>query len=185
MIERSIHVIAFPHDDIAFRAHLEAAQATAGRWDGDLVEQEIRQAYPAAVVRRAHPLAELSPMKETWYAYRDGEITGERGNEWWVDEELPQAIVGAAGKYVDANAAAAALFGVSRRRIIGQPAGSFTRHEASEEVGRRLFATLAESGALHSTAIVKRPDGEEWPIEFHMRPTPAADGYVVVMRRIQ
>ena len=95
--------------------------------------------------------------------------------------------MGAAGKYVEANAAAAAaaLFGVGRRRISGKPAGSFTRHEASEEFGRRLFATLAESGALHSTAVVKRPDGEEWSIEFHMRPMPAADGYVVVMRRIQ
>jgi hypothetical protein len=74
---------------------------------------------------------------------------------------------------------------VSRRKIIGKPAGSVTRHEANEEVGRRLFATLAATGALHSTAVVTRPDAEEWSIEFHMRPTEAADGYVVVMRRIQ
>jgi PAS domain S-box-containing protein len=102
-----------------------------------------------------------------------------------VDEGLPRTIVGAAGKYVEANAAAAALFGVSRHKIIGKPAGSVTRHEANEEVGRRLFATLAATGALHSTAVVTRPDAEEWSIEFHMRPTEAADGYVVVMRRIQ
>jgi PAS domain S-box-containing protein len=185
MAARFIQVITFPHDDVAFRAHVEAAQAVTGRWDGDIVERDIRQAYPAAVVRRANPLAELSPARETWYAYRDGDITRGRTTEWWAQDGLPQAIVGATGKYVDANAAAASLFGVSRRRIIGKPAGSFTRHEANDEVGRRLFATLAETGALHSTAVVKRPDGEEWPIEFHMRPTPAADGYVVVMRRIQ
>ena len=184
MLVRSIQVITFPHDDVAFRTHVEAAQAVAGRWDGELVEREIRLAYPAAVVRRAHPLAELSATKETWYAYRDGEITPDRVGEWWVDERLPQTVVDAAGKYVDANAAAAALFGISRRKIIGKPAGSFTRHEANEEVGRRLFAALAEAGALHSTAVVTRPDGEEWSIEFHMRPTSAADGYVVVMRRI-
>jgi PAS domain S-box-containing protein len=185
MIARSIQVITFPHDDRAFRAHVEAAQAVAGRWDGDAVEQELRLAYPAAVVRRAHPLAELSPGQETWYVYRDGEIAiGERVGEWWTDDGLPQAVVGADGKYVEANAAAAQLFGVARRRILGKPAGSFTRHEANEEVGRRLFAALADGGALHSTALVTRPDGEEWPIEYHMRPTPAADGYVVVMRRI-
>jgi PAS domain S-box-containing protein len=184
MIIRSIQVITFPHYDLAFRAHVEAAQAAAGRWDGDLVEQEIRLAYPAAVVRRAHPLAELSATKETWYAYRDGEITPDRVGDWWVDERLPQTVIDAAGMYVEANAAAAALFGVSRRKIIGKPAGSFTRHEANEEVGRRLFAALAEAGTLHSTAVVARPDGEEWSIEYHMRPTPAADGYVVVMRRI-
>ena len=117
MIARSIQVITFPHDDLAFRTHVEAAQAVAGRWDGDLVQRDIRQAYPAAVVRRAHPLAELSPAKETWYAYRDGEITGEPVGEWWADEALPRTIVGATGKYVEANAAAAELFGVSRRRI--------------------------------------------------------------------
>jgi PAS domain S-box-containing protein len=126
----------------------------------------------------------LSATKETWYAYRDGEITQDGVDEWWVDERLPKTVVNAAGKYVEANAAAATLFGVSRRKIIGKPAGSFTRHEANEEVGRRLFATLATAGTLHSTAVVARPDGEEWSVEFHMRPTPAADGYVVVMRRI-
>jgi PAS domain S-box-containing protein len=185
MLSRSIQVITFPHDDRAFRAHVEAAQAVAGHWIGDAVERDLRLAYPAAVVRRAHPLAELSPGQETWYVYRDGEI-GARGrvDDWWSDERLPQAIVGVAGRYVDANSAAADLFGVSRRQIVGKPAGSFTRHEANEEVGRRLFAALAESGALHSTALVRRPDGEEWPIEYHMRPTPASDGYVVVMRRI-
>jgi PAS domain S-box-containing protein len=184
MLVRSIQVITFPHDDVAFRTHVEAAQAVAGRWDGELVEREIRLAYPAAVVRRAHPLAELSATKETWYAYRDGEITPNGVGEWWLDERLPQTVVDVAGKYVEANAAAAELFGVSRRRIIGKPAGSFTRHEANDEVNRRLFATLAEAGTLHSTAVVVRPDGEEWSIEYHMRPTPAADGYVVVMRRI-
>jgi PAS domain S-box-containing protein len=185
MLVRSIQVITFPHDDVAFRAHVEAAQAVAGRWDGELVEQEVRQAYPSAVVRRAHPLAELSSAQQTWYVYRDGEITPAQNGEWWVDDGLPRTIVGAAGTYTEANEAAAALFGVSRRKIIGAPAGSFTRHEANEEVGRRLFAALAQAGAVHSTAVVTRPDGEEWSIEFHMRPTAAADGYVVVMRRIQ
>jgi PAS domain S-box-containing protein len=186
MLTRSIHVITFPHEDAAFRAHVEAAQAAAGRWDGEAVERDIREAYPAAVVRRAQPLAELSPGVETWYVYRDGEIVpGEHSADWWLDGAAAEAVVDARGRYVEANAAAAELFGVSRRRIIGKAAGTFTRHEANEEVGRRLFAALAETGTLQSTAVVKRPDGEEWPIEFHMRPTPAADGYLVVMRRIQ
>jgi PAS domain S-box-containing protein len=186
MLTRSIHVITFPHEDAAFRAHVEAAQAAAGRWDGEVVERDIREAYPAAVVRRAQRLAELSPGVETWYVYRDGEIVaGQHSADWWLDGAAAEAVVDARGRYVEANAAAAQLFGVSRRRIIGKPAGTFTRHEANEEVGRRLFAALAETGTLQSTAVVKRPDGEEWPIEFHMRPTPAADGYLVVMRRIQ
>jgi PAS domain-containing protein len=36
----------------------------------------------------------------------------------------------AAGRYTDANASAAELFGVQREAIIGASAGAFTRHEA-------------------------------------------------------
>src|SRR2546423_5182918 len=184
MITRSIRILTFPHDDRAFRAHVEAAQARVGRWDGNAVERDIRHAYPASVVRRAHSLAALLPGQETWYVYRDGTITiGERTGDWWLDPGLAETVVAADGTYLDANDAAADLFGLRRTDIVGAPAGSFTRHEGSEEVARRLFAALADAGTLHSTAVVTRPDGEEWSIEFHMRPAPAGSGYVVVMRR--
>lgn len=185
MITGSIQVLTFPHHDRAFRAHVEAAQARLGHWDGGAVETDIRRAYPTAVVRRAHPLAALAPGQETWYVYRDGAISiGERTGDWWLDQGHAETLVTADGTYLDANEAAADLFGVRRADIVARPAGSFTRHEGSEEVARRLFATLADAGSLHSTAVVTRPDGEEWPIEYHMRPAPAGNGYVVVMRRI-
>lgn len=56
------------------------------------------------------------------------------------------------------------------------------RHEGSPDVARRLFAKLAETGFLRSTAIVVRPDGEERAIEFHTRRV--REVYVTVMRPI-
>jgi PAS domain S-box-containing protein len=179
-------ILVFPHDDVAFRAHVEAAHEARGYWHGPSIEADIRQAYPAAVVRRSHPLAAIVPGTSTWYVYRDGAATpGQESGEWWLDEGLPEALVDGKGAYLSANDALANLFGVPTERIVGAGAGSFTRHEPDAELGRRLFSALAETGSLHSTAVVTRPDGEEWPIEFHMRRASEPGQYLVVMRRIQ
>ena len=180
------NILVFPHDDVAFRAHVEAARDARGYWHGPTIEADIRQAYPAAVVRRSNPLAAAVPGTSTWYVYRDGALTpGQRSGEWWLDDDLAEALVDGDGTYIAANDAMAELFGVAKERIAGSGAGSFTRHEASEEVGRRLFAALAETGTLYSTAVVTRPDGEEWPIEFHMRRAEQPNRFLLVMRRVQ
>ena len=178
-------VISFPHDDLAFGAHIQAAaDALDPRAGPGAIESEIRKAYPAAVVRRAHQMATVNGQ-DTWYAYREGSITlGADDGEWWLDDRHPHAVISTAGDYVDANPGVVELFGVPKAQIVGSPAGSFTRHEGGDEVGRRLFAVLAETGALHSTAVVVRPDGAEWPIEFHMYRAHGQGSYHVVMRRI-
>jgi PAS domain-containing protein len=182
---RDLVIVTFPRADRAFRQHVEAAFARFG--DGarpGSIETEIRLAYPDAVVRRQSEIASFAPVSDTWYAYRDGRLAASGGHEaWWLDESLPRTIVTADGRYVDANAGAAELFGVDRARILSGHAGDFTRHEPDPEVERRLFAQLAEDGLLQSTAVVLRPDGQEWPIEFHMRrESGAPDRYVTVMR---
>jgi PAS domain S-box-containing protein len=179
------HVLTFPHDDHAFRAHVDAARAAVGGWDPARIEAEIRLAYPNAVVRAADQFGQLEVGSRRWYVYRDGGIgSAVSSDEWWRDETLPRTVMTADGRYVDANDAAAELFGCSREAIRAGRAGDFTRHEAGDEVVSRLFATLRDTGRLHSTAVVVRPDGTQWPIEFHVSPvTPAADRYVTVMRR--
>lgn len=180
-----ISVITFPHDDVAFRAHVEAAQADIGHWDGERVEEQVRLAYPHAAAHRANALASFNPEHETWYVYRDGRASPSRAtDEWWLDPELPTTVILATGAYIDANAAAAELFGVAREEILRARAGDFTRHDPSPEVGRRLFAALDSHGWLHSTALVSRPDGTERPIEFHTRAVRESGQYITVMRRI-
>jgi PAS domain S-box-containing protein len=95
---------------------------------------------------------------------------------------LPRATVGRDGRYTDANEAAADLFGVERSEIIGQPVGSFTAHEIDDEMGARLLGLASGIRVLTSTAVVTRPNGERWPIEFEV--WGADNGHRVTMRRI-
>jgi PAS domain S-box-containing protein len=182
---RRVRLLTFPPADSAFRAHVETALDRLGPGEPAIVEAEVRDAYPAAVVRPRDAMAGFAIGAETWYAYRDGSVGSDTSEgEWWDDESLPRTRVSAEGRYVDANEAAAALFGVKCEQIVGSAAGAFTRHGGDDEVARRLFALLAESGELHSTAVVLRPDGQTWPIEFHMVRGSLAGEYVSVMRRI-
>lgn len=177
-----VQLLTFPHDDLAFRAHVEAARERVGGWLAPSIEEAIREAYPAAVVRRASRLAEVEGV--IWYAYRDGRVVPrERDERWWLEPDLPRTVIDEDGRYLDANPGAVDLFGVSREEILAGRAGDFTRHEADAEVARRLFALLRETGRMDSTAIVKRPDGSEWSIEFHVESGPDPRTYVTAMRR--
>jgi PAS domain-containing protein len=182
-VETYIRLITFPHEDLAFRAHVTAAQEMFGRWEEAAVLAEVRVAYPRATLRRAAALAALSPHEDTWYAYRDGSIMLAAREEWWHDATLPRTVISPAGEYLDANDAAAELFGVPVEQIRGARIGRFTRHEASGEAGRRAFAVLGQTGSLQSTAVVARPDGADVDIEYRI--TTSADGtHEMVMRRI-
>jgi PAS domain-containing protein len=181
----SVRVTTFPTSDVAFRAHVDTALDRLGRCRPPDLELQIRAAYPGAIVRVRTAMAEMWPSvdTETWYAYRDGTVRPADDAEWWLDESLPRTLVAADGSYIDANDAAADLFGVPRDEILAAKAGAFTRHEGSDDVGRRLFQVLAETGGLDSTAVVLRRDGEEWPIAFHMSQATEPDRYITVMRR--
>jgi PAS domain S-box-containing protein len=180
-----IQVRTFPHDDVAFRAHVEAAASTTEHWDGERVLAEIRQAYPAATMQEGNKLGQVQWGLGTWYVYRDGMITQPSTGSWWLDEGVATTVMTADGQYVDANDAAAALFGVDAETIKRGRAGDFTRHEGNDEVRRRLFDTLAAGRALASTAVVRRRAGDEVPIEFRtFADSEHADRYVTVMRPI-
>jgi PAS domain-containing protein len=178
-----IQVRTFPHDDVAFRAHVEAAASTTEHWDADRVLAEIRQAYPAATMQEGNKLGQVEWGLGTWYVYRDGTITRPSTESWWLDESVARTVMTADGRYVDANDAAAALFGVDGEAIKRGRAGDFTRHEGNEEVRRRLFDNLAAGRPLASTAVVRRPGGDEVRIEFRTSAdSEHADRYVTVMR---
>jgi PAS domain S-box-containing protein len=178
-----VQLLTFPHDDLAFRAHVEAARQRIGGWSESRIQAAIRDAYPEAVVRRASVLAGIEPVAR-WYAYRDGRILPRPADEaWWLEPDLPRTVIDAEGRYLDADESAAELFGVSRQEILAGHAGDFTRHEPDAEVGRRLLALLRDTGRMDSTAIVRRPDGSEWPIEFHIEPGPNPGTYATIMRR--
>ena len=173
----------FPSDDRAFALHVARAHERIGRWDAEGVLAQIRFAYPAAIVSRAAQSALLGGASERWYVFRDGNIRARSAGDWADDDSLPRAVIGVDGRYLDANLAAIELFGVTRDEIIGRLAGSFTTHEEDDAMGERLLEISRPGLPVASTAVVKRPDGEAWPIEFVVQPA-GKDGHIVTMRRI-
>jgi PAS domain S-box-containing protein len=179
----TVRVSTFPSTDVAFEVHVSRAQELiGGEWDRDRVLEQVRQAYPEATASRASDVAVLEFEAERWYIYRDGSARGATKDDWADDASLPCAIVGPDGRYIQANEAAAELFGVRRDEIPGRPVGSFTAHESDDEIGRRLMGLADGEGRLASTAIVKRPDGADLRIEFVVRST-GSEGHIVTMRR--
>ena len=62
----------FPHDDALFRACAEALWVNSTTKDPRDLQEGLRRSYPAAVVRRQHPLGVLGDGERIWYVYRDG-----------------------------------------------------------------------------------------------------------------
>jgi PAS domain-containing protein len=175
-------VLTFPSGDLAFREHVTLAQERLLRWNPVAIIEQVRLAYPAASTIQASETAVLDADVELWYVYRDGRVLARSAEGEWSDQlGTGHAVIGQDGRYVDADEAAAALFGVPRGDIIGRLAGEFSRHENDEALGRRLL-TLADRQELSSTAVVLGPDADERWIEFLIRSSPA--GYYVSMRRI-
>lgn len=178
---RDAQVRCVPSSDRAFAAHVELARERVGQWDADLVLNRVREAYPNAAVVRADPFAILEIDADLWYVYRDGAARSRPLEIGWADaDDVARMVIGPDGRYLEANGQAAALFGVAPDQIIGRPAGEFTRHEADDDLGRRLLG-LARDRSLTSTAVVLRPDGEEWPVDFSISSRDGG-GYIVAMR---
>lgn len=181
----SVNVVTIPSADRAFRAHVDAAIEDLGLKDLPALEVRLREAYPSAVVHASSTLGSLVADDARLYVYRDRNAARQPlPGDWWRDETLPRTVVNDEGRYLDANDAAAKLFGVDRSTIVGSTAGRFTRHPGSEDLARRLFETVARYGEIASTAVVVRPNGELVPIEFHMRRLAAGAEYLTVMRPV-
>jgi len=86
----------------------------------------FREQYPEAVAARASDVAVLEPGVERWDVYRDRVAHAASSDDAWVDDQtLPRAVLGPDGRYLDANEAAAELFGVAPDQIIGRAIGTF------------------------------------------------------------
>lgn len=174
-------VVVFPHDDLAFRAHVDSAVERSAREDPAKLETYLSDAYPDVRVRERTGLADLGGDR-AWYVYRDGSLISPIDEDWWKSADLAEFRIDGSGTYVSVNATAAELLGRDIDSIAGQRVGSFTRHEAVDDAGLRAFAVLAEQGVLESTALVVRPDGEEVAVRYRLTGSPK-DGYRMVMVR--
>ena len=162
-------VSCFPGDDKVFCERvneiLDASRSTDPTKIRDLLLERLRVVYPQCEVRIRDPLAGFSDV--AIYVFRDGSAVSALGSDEWIaDASTARLVTDDDGVYVDANDAAAALFGVKSEDIVGQQAGTFTRPDAAVQDAAKLWQSLAETGRLHSLAVVNRAGGTEARVEF-------------------
>jgi len=157
-----LNVLSFPAEDAVLRKYVRDALEDVTERDAhsasDALRVRLRVVYPRAEVRVRDPLAGYG--EPILYVFRDGGIGSTLGSEAWIEDSAAARVVtDASGIYVEANRAAAELFGVRRGEIVGRPAGTFTEPEALIVNPQDLWAKVETTGALHSLAVVRRPDG--------------------------
>jgi len=127
-----------------------------------------------AALASVHPGVSVSPRDSlagfgdsVLYVFRDGTARARHhGTDWTGDDDTARLVTDEAGRYVEANDGAARLFGVRHEEIIGAKAGSFTRPDARIQDADALWHALANTGELHSLAVVQCSDGTQVPVEF-------------------
>jgi PAS domain S-box-containing protein len=159
----------FPADDGVFRqrvgeildevATLDLAETVAA------VAGRLVPIHPGVAVTVQSDLARIGgPVV---YVYRDGSAVPRQREDGWIEDAATARVVtDPSGTYLDANEAAAMLFGVPRDEIVGSSAGTFTRPDARLRDADNLWRALAATGRLQSRAIVCRRHQDDIAVEF-------------------
>jgi PAS domain S-box-containing protein len=164
-----ITALPFPSDDLVFAARVREILRESPEDSADeAIERlcnRLRPVHPHVAARIRAELAGFG-QSPVVYVFRDGTTRQSLSDAWLDDPATARVVSDSAGAYLEANDAAAVLFGVSRQQIIGSRAGSFTRPDARIVDDDALWQALATKGRLHSLAVVRRPDGTETSVEF-------------------
>ena len=164
-----IKAVPIPSDDRVFALRVRDELRNVGRLPvgeaASLLQARLRRIHPDAHTSLRSEIAGYGAARVI-YVYRDGWRPSLSGDDWTTDLGTARVVTDPAGTYLDANDAAATLFGVARQEIIGRPAGSFTHADARVGDAAELWRTLQAVGRLHSLAILARPSGAEETVEF-------------------
>jgi PAS domain S-box-containing protein len=159
----------FPTDDAVFGARVTELLARERRRVPERVctalEANLRPTYPDVRTSVRADIAGFGGV--VVYVYRDGTPVSKLGSDEWVESrESARVVFDASGVFIDANDAAAGVFGVPREEIVGTQAETFVPPDARIRDPRDLWRRLEAKGRLHSLAIVRRPDGTPQRVEF-------------------
>ena len=117
---------AFPTEDLAFRRYVADAFAAVladveTRPDAILEPEELqlqlRERYPAAVVRPRETLAEPVDGDALWYVYRFGSIAP--GIRWWEEPGHAWAILDDERRFVEVSTSLTAIVEAPREALLG------------------------------------------------------------------
>jgi PAS domain-containing protein len=168
---RVVTAITFPADDVVLaervREILDSALADVAT-DRELagrIAERLSIVYPAVTTRFRDALAGFGERQ--LYIFRDGTARSSFEDDTWTTApDVARVVTDAAGRYLEANAAAERLFGVAREAIVAASAGTFTRPDARIVDSDALWRSLAHTGRLHSLSVLQCPDGHQESIEF-------------------
>jgi PAS domain S-box-containing protein len=186
---------AFPPEDIAFRRFIaEAFAATVAdtdvRYDVPLEPEELqlrlRARYPSAVVRARDPLADPGDGGDLWYVYRFGSVSP--GRRWWDEPGHAWAILDDDRRFVEVSTSLTVIVEMPREALLDRAVDEFANPDdptTAEDV-TALWGELVERGELHSTFRLRRHDGTEREIEFHVTKEGAGpERHLAVVREIE
>jgi PAS domain S-box-containing protein len=166
---RAVRAISFPATDAVFaervREIVRDGRSDAAEVAGTLMRR-LRVLHPHVSTSLRSEVAGFGEDAVV-YVFRDGSVLPPIDRADWIDDPaVARVVTDATGRYLDANAAAATLFGVTVEQIVGASAGTFTRADTRIEDPAALWRALAKVGSLRSVSIVQCADGSERAVEF-------------------
>ncbi len=160
--------LAWPSTDLAFvgmvERYVERIDAASPEAAVGHLGRALGEYYPKVSLHlRPSPVPGLGRVVEV---FRDGQPLEIR-DRWWEDGGTAQGVVrDSDGRYVEANEALAALFGVTVAELLAATSGAFTPPEIRDDA-LWLYTVLRRVGQLDTTTRVRRADGSDLNVLVH------------------
>jgi PAS domain-containing protein len=149
-----IELRTFPSADPVFHAFACEELDALRKPTTNALQDRVRARYPTAVVRAQEDLARRGGEPTVWYAFRYGTVAhGPPGMPVidWDGPELAWAILDEGRKFVELNAALAAIVELPPEQILGRAVEEFTNPA--------LWRQFVETRWVESTIRFNRMDG--------------------------
>lgn len=155
-----------PYDEVLARLTAERLEMLAGP-DPEALQASLRTVYPNATVRPRESIASLGGGV-AWYVYRDGRYSPYADDgRWWEAADAARLEIDADGRYVGANQPALDLIGIDLATLRSMRSGELTL-ESTRPTVAWIWQLLEDVGELHSTSVLRTPDGRHIPIEYRL-----------------
>jgi len=166
-------VATFPAGDAAFAAFVRKTATGLAEPSLRELERAVRTWYPKAHVAAQHPLAAFG--EPLWYVYRDGQVRTQDEGSWWEAPEAGRVVFNGAGIFLEADAAAAALVGMTPDELVGRHWSELVDPSIATDDPDWLWETIRTKGAALSVFRLSGELGVDRWIQYRTETTPDPD----------
>ncbi len=160
-----------PVDDTVFGGYASHQLAAMSDPSAEGLGLRLRRMFPHARVTADEP--------DRWIADRDGGAERQDDTSWWTDLDLPRVRYDDRGLIIEANPAAADLFGLE---LVGRHWHELVTPGSQGEV-QPVLDILRDAGTVASRFRLPASDGRL--VEFDSYTHPVGDEYETTMRAIE